>query len=177
MKKEIVSSLRFLALSVLLFGGLYTLLVTGVGQLIFHSQANGSQVVVGDQMVGSTLIGQEFEQSTYFSGRSQAVSQLAPNSIEQEKKVAERIKQELLKNPSETDVPIDLVTASASGVDPDISLESAKFQVERIAKARKLDPDKVVRLIEANQKEDWFSNRKYVNVLRLNLALDRLSKN
>ncbi|WP_297079253.1 potassium-transporting ATPase subunit C [uncultured Enterococcus sp.] len=176
MKKEIMSSLRFLIFSVMLFGGVYTLLVTGVGQLLFHTQANGSQIVVGDQVVGSKLIGQTFEEDRYFSGRSQEVSQLAPSSATQEEIVTNRTKKELLKNPSETKVPIDLVTASASGVDPDISLEAATFQIERIAKIRNLAPSEILQLIKSNQEHDWFSNRTFVNVLRLNIALNQLDQ-
>lgn len=175
MKKEVISSLRFLIVSVILFGGIYTLLVTGLGQVLFSTQANGSQIVVGNQVVGSKLIGQQFEQDKYFSGRNQEVSQLSPNALEQKEKVAQRTKQEILKNPSEKKVPIDLVTASASGVDPDISLEAAKFQIERIAKIRNLAPSKILTLVEANQRQDWFSTRTFVNVLTLNIALDQLN--
>lgn len=174
MKKSIASSLRFLLLSLLVFGGLYTALVTGLGQLFFSQQANGSQVIVKGQTVGSKLIGQNFDQPSYFSGRPEKVSQLSPLSTEQEKKVANRTKQQLQENPTEKQVPNDLVTASASGVDPDISVAAAKFQVDRVAKERQTNPAKIHVIIEKNSQKDWLSQRRFVNVLALNLALDRI---
>lgn len=174
MKKSILGSLRFLLLSLVVFGGVYTVLVTGIGQLFFSEQANGSQIMVDNQVVGSKLIGQNFEQGKYFSGRSDQVSQLSPVSAEQKNLVKKRTATELKKNPTEKSVPNDLVTASASGVDPDISLAAAEFQVDRIAKERGISQQKVRTLIEKNVQKDWFSDRHYVNVLQLNLALDKL---
>ncbi|WP_288227227.1 potassium-transporting ATPase subunit C [uncultured Enterococcus sp.] len=174
MKKSIIGSLRFLLLSVIVFGGLYTAAVTGIGQLFFSDQANGSQVTRNNQVVGSTLIGQEFKQAQYFSGRSEKVSQLSPVSSEQKNLVDARTKAELAKNPTEKNVPNDLVTASASGVDPNISLEAAEFQVSRISKERKVSQQSIRTIIEENSQKDWFSDRHYVNVLQLNLALDKL---
>lgn len=101
MKKSILGSLRFLLLSVIVFGGLYTAVVTGIGQLFFSDQANGSQVTRNNQVVGSTLIGQEFKQAQYFSGRSEKVSQLSPVSSEQKNLIDARTKAELAKNPAE----------------------------------------------------------------------------
>ncbi|MGK0604022.1 potassium-transporting ATPase subunit C [Enterococcus gilvus] len=174
MKKSILGSLRFLLLSVIVFGGLYTAVVTGIGQLFFSDQANGSQVTRNNQVVGSTLIGQKFKQAQYFSGRSEKVSQLSPVSSEQKNLVDARTKAELAKNPTEKNVPNDLVTASASGVDPNISLEAAEFQVLRISKERKVSQQSIRTTIEENSQKDWFSDRHYVNVLQLNLALDKL---
>lgn len=174
MKKSILGSLRFLLLSLIVFGGFYTVLVTGIGQLFFSDKANGSQIMADNQVVGSKLIGQKFEQDKFFSGRSDRVSQLSPVSAEQKDLVKERTEAELVKNPTERTVPNDLVTASASSVDPDISLAAAEFQVDRIAKERGITQQKVRRLIEKNVQKDWFSDRHYVNVLQLNLALDKL---
>lgn len=174
MKKSMFSSLRFLILSLLVFGGLYTVLVTGIGQLFFSNQANGSQVTEQGKVVGSKLIGQTFTQPKYFSGRDEKVSQLSSVSSEQGKLVEQRRSAELAKNPSEKKVPNDLVTASASGVDPDISIEAAQFQVARIAKERKTSEKKIHAIIEKNSQKDWFSDRRFVNVLELNLALDSL---
>ena len=175
MKKSMFSSLRFLVLSLIFFGGLYTVLVTGIGQLFFSNQANGSQVTEQGKVVGSKLIGQTFTQPKYFSGRDEKVSQLSPVSTEQEKLVEQRRSAELAKNPSEKKVPNDLVTASASGVDPDISIEAAQFQVARIAKERKTSEKKIHAIIEKHSQKDWFSDRRSVNVLELNLALDSLA--
>lgn len=174
MKKSILGSLRFLILSLIVFGGLYTVVVTGIGQLFFSEQANGSQVTVNNQVVGSKLIGQNFDQAKYFSGRSEKVSQLSPVSAEQKRLVEKRTAAELTQNPTEKRVPNDLVTASASGVDPDISLAAAEFQVARIAKERGLSQQAIHKVIDEHSQKDWFSERKYVNVLQLNLALDKL---
>ncbi|MGG5373039.1 potassium-transporting ATPase subunit C [Enterococcus sp. AZ196] len=174
MKKSILGSLRFLMLSLIVFGGLYTVAVTGIGQLFFSDQANGSQITVNNQTVGSKLIGQSFEQPKYFSGRSEKVSQLSPASPEQKKLVESRRAAELAKNPTEKNVPNDLVTASGSGVDPDISLSAAEFQVARIAEVRGLSQGSIRKIIAEHRQKDWFSERYYVNVLQLNLALDKL---
>lgn len=101
MKKSLFGSLRFLILSLIIFGGVYTVAVTGVGQLFFSNQANGSQVKVENHVVGSSLIGQEFKQKKYFSGRSEKISQLSPVSSEQKQLVEQRTEVELAKNPSE----------------------------------------------------------------------------
>lgn len=171
---KIFSSLRFLLFAVILFGGLYTLLVTGIGQLFFTHQANGSSVTREEQVVGSSLVGQDFSETKYFSGRSSDVSQLSPISKEQADHVRQRKEKLLAENPTETQVPNDLVTASASGVDPDISLAAANFQVEQIAKARQTNPQKIHAIINETAEKDWFSSREFVNVLQLNLALDEL---
>lgn len=176
MKKSILGSVRFLILSTLIFGGLYTVFVTGVGQLFFSNQANGSQLVVDNQVIGSERIGQPFEQKKYFSGRSEEVSQLSPVSKEQKQRIEKRTALEQTKNSTEKKVPNDLVTASASGVDPDISEQAAEFQVARIAKERGISEQSIYKLIEEHGQKDWFSNRKYVNVLQLNLALDKLKE-
>ncbi|MFY1067671.1 potassium-transporting ATPase subunit C [Enterococcus sp. AD013-P3] len=174
MKKILFISLRFLLLSLLVFGGVYTLAVTGIGQLFFSEQANGSKITIDSQVVGSKLIGQSFQQDKYFSGRDTQVRQLSPVSIEQARLVQKRGINELEKNPTQKKVPVDLVTASASGVDPDISLEAARFQIDRIAKKRGLSKEKIQGLLDKYRQKDWFSNRYFVNVLQLNLALDKL---
>lgn len=174
MKNNILISLRFLFLSVLIFGGLYTVLITGIGQLFFTKQANGNQITINNKVIGSELIGQNYDSPHYFSGRSQDVSQLSPVSITQKKNIQERVSIELEEHPTENSVPIDLVTASASGVDPHISVEAAQFQVARISEEREISPQSIRAIIEKNVQKDWFSDRKFVNVLKLNLDLDRL---
>ena len=102
------------------------------------------------------------------------MSQLSPVSNEQKRLVEKRTQAELAKNPAEKKVPNDLVTASASGVDPDISLKAAEFQVSRIANERGLSRRVIQKIIQEKVQKDWFSDRQYVNVLQLNLALDKL---
>jgi K+-transporting ATPase ATPase C chain len=173
MKKILGSQLRFLVMSILVFGGLYAVVITGVGQLLFSNQANGSQQVVDGKVIGSTLIGQSFRQPGYFAGRSDAVSQLSPVSAEQQALVSER-SAALQKENQINEVPIDLVTASASGLDPHISVAAAEAQVSRIAKERNRKETTISAIIKEKTQKDWFSDRSFVNVLELNVALDKL---
>ncbi|STD24862.1 potassium-transporting ATPase subunit C [Enterococcus mundtii] len=173
MKKILRAQLSFLFLSILLLGGLYTVAVTGIGQLFFAQQANGSQRVVSGKVVGSSLIGQSFQQAAYFNGRGQDVTQLSSTSSEQKKLVED--KTELAQQSNQTtEIPIDLVTNSASGVDPHISVAAAESQVSRIAKERGQDVAKIRAIIQEKAQKDWFSDRRFVNVLELNLSLDNM---
>lgn len=173
MKKVLRAQLSFLFISILFFGGLYTVAVTGIGQLFFAHQANGSQKVVSGKVVGSSLIGQSFQQAAYFNGRAQEVTQLSPTSTEQKKLVEDKTKLAQQSNQT-TEIPIDLVTNSASGVDPHISLAAAESQVTRIAKERGQDVAKIRAIIQEKAQKDWFSDRRFVNVLELNLSLDNM---
>ena len=173
MKKVLRAQLSFLFISILLFGGLYTVAVTGIGQLFFAHQANGSQKVVSGKVVGSSLIGQSFQQAAYFNGRAQEVTQLSPTSTEQKKLVEDKTKLAQQSNQT-TEIPIDLVTNSASGVDPHISVAAAESQVTRIAKERGQDVAKIRAIIQEKAQKDWFSDRRFVNVLELNLSLDNM---
>ena len=153
MKNTLFASIKFLLVSTVLFGGLYTLLVTGVGQVFFAHQANGSQIVEDGAVKGPELLAQPFDQK---------------------KTVAERTATLLAENPTQTSVPIDLVTASGSGVDPDISVEAALFQLPRIADTRGIDEQTIHDIINRNKVADLFSNREYVNIMTLNQQLDQL---
>jgi K+-transporting ATPase ATPase C chain len=171
-----------------LTGIVYPLAVWGIAQVIFPSQAGGSLVVAGDKVVGSRLIGQNFSSPRYFQGRPSAAgdkgydaansggSNLGPTNkslIERVQGDIEKLKQE---NAS-TQVPADLVTTSGSGLDPHISPEAALFQVPRVAKARNL-PENRVRQLVAESTSDrivGLLGEPRVNVLELNLALDRVA--
>ena len=174
MKNTLFASIKFLLVSTVLFGGLYTLLVTGVGQVFFAHQANGSQIVEDGAVKGSELLAQPFDQAGYFQGRDQTVSQLSPYDTTQKKTVAERTATLLAENPTQISVPIDLVTASGSGVDPDISVEAALFQLPRIADTRGIDEQTIHDIINRNKVADLFSTREYVNIMTLNQQLDQL---
>lgn len=174
MKNTLFASIKFLLVSTVLFGGLYTLLVTGVGQVFFAHQANGSQIVEDGAVKGSELLAQPFDQAGYFQGRDQTVSQLSPYDTTQKKTVAERTATLLAENPTQISVPIDLVTASGSGVDPDISVEAALFQLPRIADTRGIDEQTIHDIINRNKVADLFSTREYVNIMALNQQLDQL---
>lgn len=174
MKNTLIASIKFLLFSTVLFGGLYTLLVTGVGQVFFAHQANGSQIVEDGAVKGSELLAQPFDQAGYFQGRDQTVSQLSPYDPTQKKTVAERTATLLAENPTQTSVPIDLVTTSGSGVDPDISVEAALFQLPRIADIRGIDEQTIHDIINRNKVADLFSTREYINIMTLNQQLDQL---
>jgi K+-transporting ATPase ATPase C chain len=171
--------------------GLYPLVVFGVSQILFHDQANGSLIVGKDGTIhGSRLIGQQFTADKYFHPRPSAAgngydstsssgSNLGPTS----QKLADAIKQNIADYRAQnnlgtnTPVPADAVTASASGLDPHISLRNAELQTPRVAKARGLGEDKVRALIRANtdSADLGILGEPGVNVLTLNLALDGLT--
>ncbi len=188
----------FVALT-LITGLAYPLAMTGIAEAIFPYQAQGSMIERNGKVVGSELIGQEFDSDKYFHARPSATT--APDPKDPTKTVAapynadnsggsnlgpsnkaliDRVKGDMDKlkkeNPSIA-VPADLVTTSASGLDPDISPEAALFQVPRIAKARNLPEDRVRQLVDANTEGRFLGllGEPRVNVLLLNLALDRLT--
>ena len=199
MFREIRPAIVVLVALTLVTGLVYPLAMTGIAQVIFPRQAQGSLVERDGKVVGSALIGQDFASDKYFHGRLSATT--APDPKDPTKSVAapynaansggsnlgpsnkaliDRVQGDLDKlkkeNPSVA-VPADLVTTSASGLDPDISPEAALFQVPRIAKARNL-PENRIRELVADQTEGRFLGllgEPRVNVLLLNLALDRLS--
>jgi K+-transporting ATPase ATPase C chain len=180
-----------LVLLTLLTGVVYPLVVTVLSQAAFPRQANGSLVIRDRRAAGSELIGQPFSGAKYFWGRPSATtpfpynagsssgSNLGPTNPDLEKAVAERIKTLRSADPSlRTPVPADLVTSSASGLDPDISPEAAEYQVSRVAHARGLSVEEVRRLVQEHvEARTWgILGEPRVNVLQLNLALDALSR-
>jgi len=170
-----------------LTGLLYPLLVTGFAQLLFSDQANGSLIYQDNRLIGSALLGQNFSAPHYFHGRPSAVnydaaasggSTLGPTNKKLMEGVQQRIGQIRQENNLATTrtIPSDLVTASGSGLDPDISPASAYLQVERVAKARKLPKAQVQELVGAQiaARQLGILGEPRVNVLKLNLALDKL---
>lgn len=167
----------------------FTYLITGVAQVTMPDQANGSLIYVDGKVVGSELIGQSFTSQRYFHGRPSALdyegdesaaSNLGPTSAKLMAEVKQRVEQVRLENGLAPDAPVpaDLVTASASGLDPDISPDSARLQVGRVAKARGLAESAVKALVEQHVEPPQFGvlGAEKVNVLKLNLALDELAR-
>jgi K+-transporting ATPase ATPase C chain len=171
----------------LLCGVLYPAAVTGIGRAAFAHEANGSLVAVDGRTVGSILIGQPFSSPGYFWGRPSATAPMADNAAGSGgsnlgptnpallSTVKERVAALKRADPgNRAPIPVDLVTASASGVDPEISLAAADYQVARVAAARKLPERQVRALIEQYRRDPalGFLGEPRVNVLALNLALD-----
>ena len=178
-----------LALLTVVTGVAYPALVTAIGQLVFSSQANGSLIVKDGKAVGSTLIGQPFDDPKYFWGRLSATAPFAYNAAASSGSnlgplnpaltdaVKARVDALRAADPgNESPIPVDLVTASGSGLDPHVSPAAAHWQVPRVARARGLDPVAVQALVEQHTDgRQWgFFGEARVNVLALNLALDAL---
>jgi potassium-transporting ATPase KdpC subunit len=198
MLREIRPAIVVLLALTLITGLAYPLAMTGIAKIMPH-QAQGSLIEHDGKVVGSALIGQDFQSDKYFHGRPSATTAPDPNDASKSvpapynaansggsnlapsnKALIDRVQAELEKlrkeNPS-AQVPVDLVTTSGSGLDPDISPEAAYFQVPRVAKARNLTEDRVRQLVGEHVEERFLGiiGEPRVNVLLLNLALDRLS--
>jgi potassium-transporting ATPase KdpC subunit len=178
----------FAALTVLV-GGIYPLVVTGAAQALFRDQANGSLIVKDGKPVGSALVGQNFSDPGHFWGRPSATSPMPYNAAASSGSnqgplnpaladaVKGRIEALRAADPGNSaPVPVDLVTASASGLDPHISPAAARYQVARVAKARGLRSEQVTALVDQHVETPWLPvlGEPVVNVLKLNLALDAL---
>jgi K+-transporting ATPase ATPase C chain len=172
----------------LLLGVVYPLLVTGFARLALKDRADGSLITRDGVVIGSHLIGQSFASDQYFHSRPSAAgngydaaNSSGSNLAQSSKKLVDRIQSDVAKastdNPSQP-VPIDLVTTSGSGLDPDITPAAALYQVRRVAQARKLSDQQVAQLVREHitPRQFGFLGEPRVNVLELNLALDELSK-
>jgi K+-transporting ATPase ATPase C chain len=180
---EVVRAVRLTLVFALVTGLVYSLAFTGIGQVIFPSQANGSLITRNGQVIGSSLIGQEFKSAKYFHGRPQpyaadnsAGSNLGPNNKALIDRVASSARTARSDNalPPDAQVPVDMVTYDFTGFDPDISEATALLQVQRVAKARGMDASKVQALVEkyVYGRILWVFGEPHVNVLALNMALD-----
>lgn len=187
MRRQLLPAVRLLLVLTLLTGFLYPLAVMGVAQLAFPWQADGSRITVDDQVVGSALQGQPFHDGRYFHPRPSAAgdgydgaatggSNYGPTNDEFLALVAEGADAYRRENglPEGAQVPVDAVTASGSGLDPHISVANARLQAPRVAAARDLRTDDVLRLIDqqTTPRAVGFLGEPTVNVLRLNIALD-----
>ena len=190
MKDLIIAIRLFIALTIVT-GALYPLVVTGIAQTAFKSQANGSLITKDGKVVGSKLIGQQFDDPKYLWGRTSATSpvpynaassggsNLGPTNPDLMKGIRDRMKALNDADPSNSQtIPTELVTSSGSGLDPHISVASAEYQVGRIAKARGIQESAVKQLIDSLTEKRTFGllGEPTVNVLQFNLALDNNMK-
>lgn len=180
MRRQLAPALMMTMAMIVLTGFAYPLVVTGVGQLAFNRQVNGSLVEQDGQVVGSSLLGQRFTQPQYFqprpsvadyNGLASGASNLGPTNPDLLAAISERTAayRELNRLGLEVDVPSDAVTASASGLDPDISVANARLQAPRVAEVRGMRVDDVLALVRRHTNG---LGDKVVNVLELNLDLD-----
>jgi K+-transporting ATPase ATPase C chain len=187
MRAQIRPALMALLIFTILTGLVYPLVVTGIAQLVFPHQANGSLIVRNGQTVGSTLIGQSFDEPKYFWGRLSATgpypynaaassgSNLGPTNPALLDAVKARIAALKAADPANSQpIPVDLVTSSGSGLDPNISVEAALYQIPRVAKVRGMSETAVHALMDqfTQGRQFGFLGEPRVNVLELNLALD-----
>jgi K+-transporting ATPase ATPase C chain len=188
MRTQFRISLIILALFTLLTGLAYPLAITGISQLVFSYQANGSLIKRDGEVIGSTLIGQSFTDPAYFWGRPSATqpfpyngaasagSNLGPANPALIEAVQSRIRALRAADPgNNSPVPIDLVTASASGLDPHISIAAALYQIPRVARERRVNEADLISLVNkyTEGRQLGFLGEPRVNVLKLNLALDK----
>ena len=193
MLKELRPAILMLVVSTVLFGIAYPLGMTGIAQGVFPWQANGSLIMKNGQIIGSALIGQNFASAKYFHGRPSATTDtdahgktisapynaaasLASNLGPTSKALLDRVKGDVktLQAENGAPVPVDLVTSSASGLDPDITPAGAYFQIPRVAKARGVPESRLRTLVDQHLEGRWLGvfGEPHVNVLMLNLALD-----
>ena len=188
LRNEFMIAIRFTLVTAVVLGIVYPLAVTGIGHVAFRRQAGGNLIVTNGQVTGSRLIGQNFTGDQYFHGRPSAAgngydatasspSNYAPTN----QKLISRIEGDVAHYAAENrgqPVPIDLVTASGSGLDPDISPAAAMFQVDRVANARHMPVATVRALVERHveRRQFGFLGEERVNVLLLNMDLDGLTR-
>ena len=186
MKKNLITALLMTIATTVLLGIIYPLVVTGLAQALFHDKANGQLIVRNGQVVGSKIIGQAFSGPGYLHSRPSAAgngydaansggTNLGPTNQKLIERVDADTKALKAENPSQP-VPVDLVTTSASGLDPDITPAAAEFQVARIAQARGLSEQQVREIVSRHTEgRQWgFLGEPRVNVLAVNLELDNL---
>jgi K+-transporting ATPase ATPase C chain len=187
MRRNITTAVLYTIITTVIFGLVYPFVVTGLAQLIFRDKANGQLLHRNGQLVGSRIIGQAFTAPQYFHSRPSAAgsgydagnsggSNYAPTN----KKLIDRVVGDVAALQPEhpgSDIPVDLVTASGSGLDPDITPAAAEFQVSRVAEQRHLSEDAVRKLVSEHTegRQLGFLGEPRVNVLLLNLDLDQLA--
>jgi K+-transporting ATPase ATPase C chain len=185
MRRNLITAVLYTVVTTVIFGLIYPLVVTGLAQVLFHDKANGQLIYKNGELVGSRIIGQTFSGPQYFHSRPSAAgngydaaSSGGSNYAPTNKKLIDRVAGDvaaLQVDHAGVDVPIDLVTASGSGLDPDITPAAAEFQVSRIARERQVSEGVVRKLIAQHTqgRQFGFLGEPRVNVLLLNLDLDQ----
>lgn len=186
MKNYLTTGLKIMGVTLILFGVLYPLLITGIAKIAAPAGGRGEEIVVNGRVVGFELIGQKFDDDKYFNSRPSAVdynaastggSNKGPTNPDYLAVVQARIDTFLVHNPTvkKEDIPVDLVTASGGGLDPHISPASALIQIDRIARERNIDRKKLSDLVKDHIEKPMLGmGTSRVHVLRLNIALDQL---
>lgn len=188
MKKNLITAIAMTIATTVLLGIIYPLIVTGLAQVLFPHKANGQLIEANGKLIGSRIIGQAFTGPGYFHSRLSSAgngydptasngSQLGPTNHQLIDRVKADVATLQAENPG-VPVPIDLVTSSGSGLDPDITPAAAEFQIPRVAKQRGLSEDRVRELVRLHteQRQFGFLGEPRVNVLELNLALNEISQ-
>jgi K+-transporting ATPase ATPase C chain len=187
MKTYLMIALKMTFITLVIFGLLYPLLVTGIAKLIAPNGGNGEEVTINGKVVGFELIGQRFDDDRYFNSRPSAVdynaaatggSNKGPTNPDYLAQVQARIDTFLIHNPTvkKEEIPVDLVTASGGGLDPHISVAAAKVQIDRIARIRNISREKLNELVFEHTESpllEMFGTSK-IHLLRLNIALDKI---
>jgi K+-transporting ATPase ATPase C chain len=190
-REQIKPAILIFIILTVVTGIIYPILVTGIAELFFHNKANGSLIYRNGKPIGSALIGQSFDDPKYFWGRLSATtpvsynassssgSNIGPSNSALFNEVKARIKALQAADPdNKIPIPVDLVTSSASGLDPHISLAAATYQILRVARARGLTQDMVRGIVDKHTSNRFLGliGESVVNVLEVNLALDELKK-
>ena len=182
MKKHWIISIKITLITIVLFGVVYPLLITGIAKIVAPNSGKGEEILANGKVVGFELIGQKFDDDRYFNSRSYNAastggSNKGPTNPDYLSLVQARIDTFLVHNPGvkKEDIPIDLVTASGGGLDPHISPAAALIQVDRISRVRNIDRDKLMALVSEHTEAPIFGlGTSRVHVLRLNIDLDKL---
>lgn len=184
MKQHILPAIKLTAVTIIFFIGIYSLIIWVIAQAA-PNKGLGETVIVNNKVVGYKLEGQKFSDDKYFWGRPSAAGYNAASSAASNKgttnpdylkDIQSRIDTFLVHNPSvkKEQIPSDIVTASGSGLDPNISVDAANIQIDRIASVRKIDKQKIKNLINKSTETSFIGPKEKINVLQLNIALDNL---
>ena len=175
--KTLIRAIGFFFILTIIVGGIYPAMIYGVSQVLFKQQANGGMITHKEQLVGAELIGQEFTSDKYFWSRPSAAGYNATASTGSNYALTNADHQKAVKERQAKGLDYDLLTTSASGLDPHISPKAAHLQIARVAQAQNISPEELIKLVDSQVEErQWgFLGEQRVNVLKLNLELQKRS--